>query len=362
MRRTRQTVSLASLSRLPIAVTVTPERDLRHLAEIIRKDGEVPPSMQVTVATAADGKSYAVDGLDVIEACGAAGVRDVPCTVVDVPGKLAALCMHVDRSAGVTVNPCAVVDAISMIREGGMSLKNAAMDRRYRYLREHGISGKLKKAATEYLHKTAMESSHIYDLQAVLRPIVKLDEDMQVEAFRLATKYIGITGSVPDAGTMDRMISGFVKRSGDNMVTIQEIDTGEDPKKPSGEVKAVTAGTEDTGYFYVKTRDSIHLTCKCKQEWYVELKRGVVREIDDSHSGIRVLRGNYADPAFYIPESHVKYLDLDDGSPVFHTELARTRKRPHEQHARGGAVLTSRKRIPGDVIRKINGLLKSAGL
>lgn len=361
MRPTRQTVSIASLSVLPIAVTVTPERDLRHMAKTIRKDGEIPPSMQVTVASAG-GKIYAVDGLDVIEACRAAGVRDVPCTVVEVPDRLAALRMHIDMSAGVTVDPCAVVDAISMIEEGGMSLKNAAMDRRYRHLREHGISEKLKKAATEYLHETARESSHTYDLRAVLRPIVGLDEDRQVEAFRLATKYIGITGSVPDAGTMDRIVSDFARRSGDNMVTIPRIETGGDPEKPAGEVKAVTGGAGDAGYFYVKTRDSIHLTCRCKQEWYVELKRGVVREIDDSHSGIRVLRGNYADPAFYVPESHVKYLDLDDGSPVFHAELARIRKRPHEQHARGGAILTSRKRIPRDVIRKINGLLRSAGL
>lgn len=358
MQRTRQTVSLSGLSRLPITVPITPERVIVDMAEAMREYGEVPSSMQVTVASA-KGKVYAVDGLDVIDACRSAGIRDVPCTVIEVADEIDALRMHVDMSAGVSVNPCAVVDAIAMIEENGLSLKNPTMELRYRSLFEQGMSEKLKKSTTDYLHKMAKETYDIYDLRTVLRPIVRLDDTVQADVFNMVTKHIKIMNSVPDSTALDRMISEYAKRSG-SRVTIPGIETGEDPEEgQAGEVKAVTVGSKDAGYFYTRTKDALHLTCKCEQEWYIERKSGTVREIDDSHSGITILRGDHGDSVYLIPEGHVKYLDLDIGTTVFHVHLAKMRKRPSERHPRGGAILTTRRRPSRDVIRKINELLES---
>lgn len=287
-----QTINLDSLSELPITVTVTSKVDIRHKAEQIAEYGGVLPFMHVIVAVA-DGKNYAVSGLDVIEACKIAGIRDVPCTTIDVLDDIAALEMHIDSSSDVIVNPCTVVDAISLVEEGGRLMDNSVMGMRYRSILFRGISEKLKMDVAEFLREAANGPGRVYDLTEVIDQIVELQEPQQAKAFRTVKEFIKNRHGVPDFVTMQNIMADYEDVNGDAGMTVMHGIKYKKRKKnrPARKKKPAAFHTTDEYFSYTMVPGIIRITCACKKEWHVDFKKRDVLEVDESRSAITILRG-----------------------------------------------------------------------
>ena len=294
-------VSIQKLKPLPVVVTVPVASQTEAAASVIRA-GEAP-SRPVVVA-ACNGMMYPIDGLDTLEAYRAAGHEKIECVMVEAGTAAEAVGMHLGLSRRLPTNPFCVMDAISWMMREGMSL--AGVDRRYIRLMELELAGDIRGIFDSWLKRLAGRLETVPAFWHILEPLSKIEASQQGRALKSVMAFVKATGTTPDASSLREILRQFASAEQGRTDHLVGIDS---QRASECEETAANVGT-------APVKRAGHVRCECGQEWYMDVKRGDIRRIQESDS-IVVLADGEGEPVYPVPPDVARHMDMGN-APVYH--------------------------------------------
>lgn len=325
-------ISPESLTALPVTVSVPTVSGIRTISDII-ESGQLPPR-PVIVASVSE-KSYVVDGIDTLKAYQQMRISDIPCVATEVSSVSDAIRLHVNFSRRIPINPFQVLEAITWMQEHGA--KPPMLDQRYERLAQMSFDSKIPHIFGMWLERLSQKLDTLPLFWHVFGPLSKIPQGDQSRALESVMAFVLAMKAAPDPSTLRGILRQFVPADSDSMEHVEAIPA-------VSESTPETIPDQDT-HDALRLDHTCRVSCECGKEWYVDVKRKVVRRVQDT-DGLTVLTDDCGQPIYQMPPDLVKY--LDDGSVSVHH---------YQVSAPTPTVLMSLRPISQDILARISEVL-----
>ena len=326
----RRSVELSGIRSLPVVVTVPVRSQIRACHDVI-KGGRKP--LRPVILARCEGSLYAVDGLDTLEACRAAGLKKASCMVTDARDIPEAVLLHVGLCRRLPVNPFLVVDAVGWASERGAEC--AGLEPQFARLARLPLHGDVRKIFDKWILRLAERLDTLPPFWHIFGPLSEIRADEQSRALNSVMAFVHATGTSPDASSLRAILNQFAPKRGttDHVAGIEGEGKMMPPAKPA-------QNGADT------LPDTSRVSCECGRQWYVDTKNSSVRRVEDSEN--MVVLTDSGEPVYAMPQTVAEHLDVG-GSPVHHYVIPGMLP----------AVLVSKKPLDGRVIGRVSCALNS---
>lgn len=322
-----------SLVTLPITVSVPTKSGVKTISDII-SSGQRPPK-PVIVAPISD-ISYVIDGLDTLEAYKRIKKSDIPCTMTKADDIPDAVCMHVNLSRRTPTNPFRVLEAISWAKKRGA--KPPMLDQRYECLAQMPFDTKIPDVFGSWLERLAEKLDTLPQFWHVFGPLSLIPQNEQARALESVMAFVSTMRAAPDPSTLRGILRQFAPTDTDNVEHVEAVPNAPDI------VPDIPQNQDDTRND-LRLDHTCRVSCECGKEWYVDIKRKVIRRIQNV-KGLTVLTDDCGKPVYQLPPGIVNDLDGDTTS-VHHYKVS----------APFPAVLMSLRPVTPDTLGRISQIL-----
>lgn len=292
-----------SLTALPVTVSVPTVSGIKTISDIIQS-GQRPPR-PVVVASVND-VSYVVDGLDTLEAYEQTGAVDIPCVTTKAGSVADAVCLHVNFSRRTPVNPFRVLEAVTWVRESGA--KPPILDQRYERLARLSFDPKIPGMFGSWLERLSQKLDTLPWFWHVFGPLSKVPQGEQTKALESVMAFVLAMKAAPDPSTLRGILRQFIPAEPDSIEHVEAIPA---PAEPVSDTPPNQKIQDD-----LRLDHTCRVSCECGKEWYVDVKRKVVRRVQNTE-GLTVLTDDCGQPVYQLPPDLARHLDCD-GAPVHH--------------------------------------------
>lgn len=296
-------ISPKSLTALPITVSVPTTSGIRTISDIIQA-GQRPP--RPVVVAPVDETSYVVDGLDTLEAYEQTGAVDIPCVTTKASSVADAICLHVNLSRRTPVNPFRVLDAAVWVEERGA--KPPMLDQRYEHLARLSFDPKIPNMFGSWLELLSQKLDTLPRFWHVFGPLSKIPQGEQTKALESIMAFVTAMKAAPDPSTLRGILRQFAPAEQDRVEHVEAIPAVYEPVSDTP--------PNQKPHDDLRLDHTCRVSCECGKEWYVDVKRKVVRRVQNT-DGLTVLTDDCGQPVYQLPPDLVKHLDCD-GAPVHH--------------------------------------------
>lgn len=295
-----------SLTALPITVCVPTTSGIRTISDIIRS-GQLPP--RPVVVASVNGVSYVVDGLDTLEAYEQTGMSDIPCVATKAVSVADAVCLHVNFSRRTPVNPFRVLEAVTWAEDQGA--KPPMLDQRYERLARLSFDPKIPNMFGSWLERLSQKLDTLPRFWHVFGPLSKVPRSEQAKALESVMSFVFTMKAAPDPSTLRGILRQFAPAEPGSVEHVEAIPATAEPISD--------APPNQKMYDDLRLDHTCRVSCECGKEWYVDVKRKVVRRVQNT-DGLTVLTDDCGQPVYQLPPDLVKHLDCD-GAPVHHYQV-----------------------------------------
>lgn len=297
------TTSPKSLTALPITVSIPTALGIKTISDIIQA-GQRPPR-PVVVAPVGE-ITYVVDGLDTLEAYRRTGASDIPCTTTKASDVVDAICLHVNFSMRTPVNPFQVLEAVEWVAKRGA--KPPMLDQRYERLTRLSFDPKIPNIFGSWLKRLSRKLDTLPRFWHVFGPLSKIPQNEQGRALESVMAFVLATKAAPDPSTLRGILRQFSPADPDSIEHVEAIPNMAEPVSD-------TSANQET-HDDLRLDHTCRVSCECGKEWYVDVKRKVVRRVQNT-DGLTVLTDDCGQPIYQLPPDLVKHMD-EDGASVHH--------------------------------------------
>ena len=326
----RRNIDLSEIRSLPVVVTVPVRSQINTCHDAI-KGGREP--LRPVILARCNGSLYAVDGLDTLEACRAAGLDKVSCVVIHTRGIPEAVLLHVGLCRRLPVNPFLVMEAVGWASERGAEC--AGLEPQFARLARLPLHGDVKETFNRWILRLAERLETLPPFWHIFGPLSEIRADEQSKALNSVMAFVHATGTSPDASSLRAILNQFAPKKGtaDHVAGIE----GEGGTAPP--VKPAQAGAD-------AVPGASRVSCECGRQWYVDTKNSSVRRVNESENMVVLTDGG--EPVYAMPQTVAEHLDVG-GSPVYHYTIPDTFP----------AVLVSKKPLNDEVIGRVSSALNA---